>query len=126
MYGGVIFIYNGSIMKIAVCEDTRVDRDCLCAYIQDYCAEHCYTCTVSAFDTGEALLGAFSPGAYSLIFLDIFMLGISDVDAARKIRESDRDCMLVFITDSPDFTMDGFLVQAVLLRQRHKRDGCKY
>jgi DNA-binding LytR/AlgR family response regulator len=99
-------------MNIAVCEDMRVDRDCLCAYIQDYCAQHCYTCNISAFNTGEALLGAFAPDTFNLIFLDIIMPGMSGVDAARKIRESDRDCMLVFITDSPDFTMDGFLVHA--------------
>lgn len=99
-------------MKIAVCEDRRADREALCAYIQNYCETHCYTCDVSAYETGEGLLNAFSPGAFHLLFLDIFLPGISGMELARKIRLSDADCMLVFITDSPDFTMDGFLVQA--------------
>ena len=99
-------------MNIAVCDDIRENRVLLCNYIQSYCEQHCYKCNISVFDAAEALLAAFTPGAFNLLFLDIFLPGISGVDAARKIRETDRDCMLVFITDSPDFTMDGFLVQA--------------
>ena len=99
-------------MNIAVCEDTRADRDALCAYIQGYCGEHCYQCEISAYETGGALLAAFPSGAFDLIFLDIYMPGVSGVETAQKIREADRDCMLVFVTTSEDFAMEGFLVQA--------------
>jgi DNA-binding LytR/AlgR family response regulator len=47
-----------------------------------------------------------------LFFLDIYLPGISGVDAAKKIRETDMDCMFVFVTDSPDFALDGYMVQA--------------
>jgi len=99
-------------MKIAVLEDVPADRDALCSYIQSYCQARCYAADIEPFGTGEALLEAFRLGAFDLMFLDILLPGISGVDTARKIRETDRDCMLVFITDSPDFTMDGFSVQA--------------
>lgn len=99
-------------MNIAVCEDTQADREALCAYIRDYCSEHAYKCKISVYETGEPLLEAFSPGAFNLLFLDIFMPGISGVEVAQKIRETDPDCLLVFITTSADFAMDGFLVQA--------------
>ncbi|MCL2775462.1 MAG: LytTR family DNA-binding domain-containing protein [Oscillospiraceae bacterium] len=99
-------------MNIAVCEDTLSDRDALCAYIQSYCGEHSYNAKINAYGTGEALLDAFSAGAFNLIFLDIFMPGMNGVETAKEIRETDRDCMLVFVTTSADFAMDGFLVQA--------------
>jgi len=99
-------------MNIAILEDNQADRDALCSYIRLYCRENCFVAHIESFDTGEALLDAFSPSSYDLIFLDIFLPGISGVDTALKIRETDRDCMLVFLTDSPDFTMDGFMVQA--------------
>ena len=99
-------------MNIAVCEDTRIHREALCAYIQSYCDEHCYQCEISAFESGEPLLEAFPSGAFDLIFLDIYMPGMTGVEAAQKIREADRDCLLVFITTSEDFAMEGFLVQA--------------
>jgi len=99
-------------MNIAVCEDKRADLDALCAYINDYCAGQSYVCNITAFETGEALLDAFSPGGFDLLFLDILLPGISGVDVARRIRESDRDCMLIFITTSEDFAMEGFHVHA--------------
>jgi len=37
---------------------------------------------------------------------------LSGLDVARKIREMDRDCKLIFITISQDHAMDGFGVQA--------------
>jgi len=100
------------IMNIAVLEDKPNDRDRLCAFIDEYCRGRCFAAEIKAFGTGEALLGAFKPGLYDLLFIDIFLPGISGVDVARAIRGMDRDCMMVFVTDSPDFTMDGFMVQA--------------
>ena len=100
-------------MNIAVCEDKVSDRDTLCAYIRNYCDKNCYEGKISVFETGEALLGAFSPGAFDLVFMDIYLPGLSGVAAAEKMREADRDFMLVFITISSDFTAEGFEVQAL-------------
>jgi len=67
---------------------------------------------ISAFQSGEALLENLSSGSFDLYFLDIYMPGLSGLDVARKIREIDRDCKLIFITTSADHSMDGFGVQA--------------
>jgi len=99
-------------MKIAVCEDTASDSAKLCAYINNYCEQHCYDGQIVAFDTGEALLDAFSPGAFDLVFLDIILPGLSGMKVAQKIWETDRDCSLVFITVSEDYALDSFSVQA--------------
>ena len=99
-------------MNIAVLEDNPADRSALCAYIGTYCRERSFAARIESFATGEALLRAFTAGAFGLLFLDVFLPGMSGVDAARKIREADRDCMMVFITESPDFAMEGFMVQA--------------
>ena len=99
-------------MNIAVCDDTVSDRDALCACIRDYCEKSCYEGKVSVFDTGEALLDAFSAGRFDLVFLDIYLPALSGIETAKKIREVDRDCMLVFITVSRDHTAEGFDLQA--------------
>ena len=99
-------------MNIAVCEDNASDSDILCAYIGDYCRKHCYEGNLSVFGTGEALLDAFSPGRFDLVFMDIYLPGLSGVETAGKIREKDHDVMLVFITVSRDFTAEGFELQA--------------
>ena len=99
-------------MNIAVCEDESVDSGKLCDYLRNHCDKHSYDCKIISFETGEALLGAALPGAFDIYFLDVFLPGISGVDAARKIRESDKDCLLVFVTVSLDFMQEGFEVSA--------------
>lgn len=99
-------------MNIAVCDDNASDSAALKSYIESYCQRHRYHSVITEFERGEALLAMFSPGAFDLIFLDIYLPGISGVDTARKIRETDRDTLLVFVTVSESFTMDGFLVNA--------------
>lgn len=99
-------------MNIAICEDQAPDSGLLCSYIQDYCDKHCYEGKISVFNTGEALLEAFSSGMFHLIFLDIYLPGLSGVKVAEKIRKTDRDCILMFITSSRDFMAEGFDLQA--------------
>jgi len=99
-------------MKIAICEDTPSDSAKLCAYITNYCEQHCYDGQIVTFDTGEALLADFSPGAFDLVFLDIILPGLSGMKVAQKIWKTDRDCSLVFITVSEDYALESFSVQA--------------
>lgn len=103
---------GGCPMNIAVCEDQASDRTLLCDTIENYFARMGYAGELSLFETGEDLLTDFSPGKFDIVFLDIFLPGISGVDAARKIREADPDCMLLFTTISLDHALDGFEVQA--------------
>ena len=99
-------------MNIAICEDLSADSGELYNYIRNYCDTHRYDGKISSFTTGEALLEALAPGAFDIYFLDIYLPGISGVDVARKIREADKDCFLVFVTISRDFMPEGFEVLA--------------
>ncbi|MDL2238511.1 LytTR family DNA-binding domain-containing protein [Christensenellaceae bacterium OttesenSCG-928-K19] len=99
-------------MNIAVCEDYAPDRILLCGTIENYFSRMGYAGELCCFETGEELLAAFSSGSFDIVFLDIFLPGISGVDVARKIREADPDCILLFTTVSLDHALDGFEVQA--------------
>lgn len=98
-------------MNIAVCEDRASDCNLICDYIRRYCEENCFLCQLHPFASGEELLADFSPGRFDVIFLDIYMGGISGMDAARAIRENDPDCALVFITVSEEHLRQSFSVQ---------------
>lgn len=100
-------------MKIAICEDSDDDRLTLCNYIADYCSRMGYLCEISMFETGEALLESFSPGAFELVLLDIGLPGISGIETARQIRASDRDCTLMFTTISAEHTVDSYSLYAI-------------
>lgn len=99
-------------MRIALCEDQRDDAAALHTYIKDYFARMGYAGEVCLFEDGETLLAAFTPAAFDIVFLDIYLPGISGIDVARRIREQDADCRLIFLTMSTDHSMDGFEVLA--------------
>ncbi len=95
-------------LYVAVCEDTKSHADWLLALL----AQSGFAPRCDAFSSGEALLAAFAPGKYDLIFLDIYMDGIKGVDAAAQIRKADRTVTLVFTTTSTAHTLESYRLKA--------------
>ena len=91
-------------LAVAICEDTPADRERLEAAI----LSAKIPCACDWYERGEGLLEHFRRGKYDLVFLDIFMGGMTGVEVARLIREADPDVMLAFVTTSSDFAMEGY------------------
>lgn len=91
-------------LQLAICEDTPADAELLASHLMGSGIANC--CEV--FPCGEALLAAFAPGKYDLIFLDIYMGGMKGVDVAAQIRRADRTVTLVFITTSTEYTLESY------------------
>ncbi len=100
-------------MEIAVCDDSSEDQKKLVTYLSQYAEKQMFDIKINSFDNGEDLISAFQKYAYKIIFLDIYMDGLTGIDTAFKIRESDENCMIIFTTTSPDFRAEGFEVGAV-------------
>ena len=99
-------------MRLAICDDDAADAAEIHSYLKEHFARNGYIGDVVSFNSGEALLSAFSPGAFDVIFLDVYMSGITGVEAARKIRAADPDCAIVFITANPGHMPEGFALRA--------------
>lgn len=99
-------------MNIAIVDDLEPDRLRLEKYLRKYDAAHGLNFRITQFDSGEALLRDFVPFRYSLIFLDIYMDGMTGVDAAKKIRETDENVLILFLTTSREYSMEAFSVFA--------------
>ena len=64
-------------MKIAVCDDEKVFRDTISAYLKPF-IENSPEITQTAFSCGEDLIAAYEQGnRFDLIFLDVEMAGMS-------------------------------------------------
>ena len=61
--------------------------------------------------SGEELLDRFRARRWDVIFLDIYMGGISGDQAARVIRSSDRECALIFATTSREHGLLSYELQ---------------
>ena len=99
-------------VKIAVVDDVPVDREKLCAMLTQYGAGNRVQWEITTFSSGEELLVDFSPGRYSVVFLDILMDGISGIEAARRLRALDPDVLVVFITTEAGYAVEGYEVEA--------------
>lgn len=99
-------------MNIAICEDRHADSAALCKYIEEYFFRMSYKGNVQVFESGEDFLNEFSSGAFDIIFLDINLPGLTGMETAYKIRETDLNCHIIFVSVSMDYLMDGFLVGA--------------
>lgn len=101
-------------MRIAVVDDMPADREQLAADVVCWIREQGLPLEEEPvlLDSGEALLEGFAPGQYSLIFLDVYMDGISGMETARRVRALDAACQLIFVTTSPDFAVESYEIAA--------------
>ena len=78
------------------------------------------------FQSGEAFLRVWQPGAFELIVLDIFMEKLTGMDVAKEIRKTDSDVRLVFCTTSNEFASESYEVNACYyLHKPFDRDRVK-
>lgn len=106
-------IRGGSGMKIAIVDDIKGEAERLSGLVARYLSTHGLFCDqTDLFASGEAFLEHFEPGRYDIIFLDIYMSGMTGMETARRIREQDTNCSLLFVTTSPDFAIDSYDVNA--------------
>lgn len=77
-------------MKIAIVDDLELDAEQLSHLILSYMKEHRIPAAApEIFPNGETFLASFTAGSFDIIFLDIYMDGLSGMETARKIRALD-------------------------------------
>lgn len=101
-------------MRVAIIDDLPDDRLRLSADLSQWAAEQRLSLfpAPDLFESGEAFLEEFSAGKYDLAFLDIYMGGMNGMDTARKIRETDTSCRLIFTTTTAEFAVDSYEVDS--------------
>lgn len=98
--------------SIAICDDLESEQISLARMIRSYARKHGMNFHLRLFSSGESLLSALRCESIHLLFLDIYMPGLSGVETARRIRASGLDLSIIFATTSQDHGLDSFEVQA--------------
>ena len=96
--------------KVLVAEDELIERMVLCKILRKHLGEFC-----DIFDSknGREALEVFEREQPQIAILDIEMPGINGLEVARKIRESGRDCAIMFLTGFDKFS---YAKQAISVR----------
>ena len=86
-------------MRIAIVDDLETER----AQLKARLARQLRLCGAEAelleFESGESFLAAEKEQRFTAAFLDIYMHGMSGMDAAKELRKTDADCLLGFYHD---------------------------
>lgn len=103
------------MLNIAVCDDSPQDLALICQYLKNYQNLHThYEFHVDAYTSADALLKALSRRKeYEIYFLDILMPGKDGISLARYIRSHNLPSLIVFLTSSPEYSLDAFRVKAM-------------
>lgn len=101
-------------MRIAIIDDILECRNEIQSCLRRFFSEH-YSdepLFTEEFLNGEDFISAFTTDKYDLIFIDQYMAGLSGIDTAKLIRQSDELAALVFITTSRDHAVESYQVKA--------------
>jgi DNA-binding LytR/AlgR family response regulator len=95
------------LIKIAICDDDSVALQQTVKYIEEYEKVRFH---IDLFHSGKELLE--NNDHYDIILLDIDMPEINGLEAAKILRQKDKNVMLIYITNYSDYTVFAFAVHA--------------
>ncbi len=99
-------------MNIAVVDDLAVGRETLVNYLNEYFSERNMNVTISDFSDAESFVTQFENNKYNMIFFDIYMPGMSGIEAASTVRKTDSSVEIIFLSTSNNFACESYSVNA--------------
>ena len=99
---------------IIICDDVEMERQMLHELLLLYFEETKDEVTILEYESGESLIADVEEGYLEadLLFLDIYMKKMNGMEVARRLRKSNHNGPIVFLTASPDFAIESYEVQA--------------
>lgn len=97
--------------QIALCDDETTELHAMERMLRSYHSHSLKdTLSVRQFEGADRLFLAIEQESYApdLIFLDIYMPALSGLEAARKLREMNLPCRIIFLTSSKDHALEAF------------------
>lgn len=100
------------MIRVAIVEDDKNYAEVLKKYIARYEEESGERFQVFFFQDGEDIIENYN-GAYDIILMDIEMQFMDGMTTAEEIRKVDPEVVIIFITNTPQYAMRGYAVEAL-------------
>lgn len=99
-------------MRIAIVDDIADERMRLRDRLEGSLTRRSVCADIFEYENGENFLAVSEKERFTVVFLDIYMDGITGVETAERLRSFDTECLLIFTTASTDHALEGFRVRA--------------
>ncbi len=100
------------MIQIALVEDDANYVSELKGYLKEYETERAEKIEVTVFSDGEDIVSEYK-GEFDIILMDVEMRFMDGMTAAEKIRELDIEVIIIFITNMPQYAIQGYKVDAL-------------
>ncbi|SEO44801.1 two component transcriptional regulator, LytTR family [Denitrobacterium detoxificans] len=108
-------------MQIAVVEDNLYDMKHMRFLLERYLSVRGVIASIDTYRTAAEFLEGLEAGRHDVVLFDCYLdeagmvpdpNAMTGLDASRKLRQVDPDCVIVFTTTSRDFAVESYEVQA--------------
>ena len=101
------------MLKIAICDDTKEDRDTVHQYVQQFFWEKKLSAEIKVFEHPDDLICACEKYRPHIYILDIVMPMVNGIQAARELRWNQPDAQIIFATSEESYALESFDVNPV-------------
>lgn len=99
-------------MRVVIVEDDEAAKQRLEACLRQYEAECGSQFSIQWYENGFDFLEKWHQDA-EIIFMDVDMPGMNGIETARRMRESDPNVVLIFVTNLAQYAIEGYSVDAM-------------
>lgn len=95
-------------MRVALCDDENVFRKEIYNLLSEYSQTKHIDIICDQYANGRELI--HHACKYDIIFMDFQMNELNGIDTSKKIREINKNCIIIFVSAYPEIAMDTFEV----------------
>ncbi len=99
-------------MNIAIVDDMPDEIKDVTDFLEEYAAINQIEIEINKFSCAESFLNKYRSLLFTVIFMDIYMDGMTGIETAGLIREIDSSVTLIFLTNSEEHRPDAFYFHA--------------
>ena len=96
-------------LHIAICEDSVEEQRTLISILK----RSEIPTEITIYKCGEDFMEQYQQGKYDLVFMDIYMNGMTGIETISQLRKFDSAVLVAFITTSAEHTLESYRLEAI-------------
>ena len=100
------------MIKIAIVEDDAIYSSQFKQYLNKYELENGEDFDITFYSDGDMIVEDYH-SQFDIILMDVEMRFMDGMTAAEEIRKTDKEVVIIFITNMPQYAIRGYAVEAL-------------